>query len=249
MRQKIVAGNWKMNASKKQVDSLVSDLILGLGKTNSDKKIIICPPTPYLSQVESLIIDSSINLGVQGINSNNSGAHTGEISASMVLDFGAKYAIVGHSERREMYGESNKVIIAKIQTAIDSEIIPIFCVGETLEQRESGQMEQIIATQLNSIIDALGVEVFSKTIIAYEPIWAIGTGITASPQQAQDVHYFIRGLLALHNNEIAQQTPILYGGSVNSANAAELFVCEDIDGGLVGGASLKSDVFLAIINS
>lgn len=249
MRQKIVVGNWKMNASKIQSHSLSSELVLELNKITSNKIIIICPPTPYLAQVESLVAGSIINLGVQNINPNDLGAHTGEVSVSMALDFGVKYVIVGHSERREMYGDSNEVIIAKIQKTIAAGITPIFCIGETLEQRESKQMQRIIAAQLNAIIDTLGVEIFPKTIIAYEPIWAIGTGVTASTQQAQDVHYFIRGLLAQHNNQIAQKTSILYGGSVNSTNAAKLFACEDIDGGLVGGASLKADDFLAIINS
>ena len=246
MRQKIVAGNWKMNASKSQVNALVGQLVFGLKNNHHQAKVVICPPMPYLSQAETLVKDSSVKLGVQNINANDSGAFTGEISLVMAKEFSVQYAIVGHSERRELYGETDLEIVEKIKATIASGITPIFCVGETLAQREGGQTHNVISTQVNAVIDNLGINAFKNMVVAYEPIWAIGTGVTATPNQAQDIHHFIRNLLTQQNADIAQMVSILYGGSVNGANALELFACEDIDGGLVGGASLKSEDFLTI---
>ncbi len=244
MRQTIVAGNWKMNASKEAVNTLVMGILSGMGEVES--KVIICSPFPYLSQVEALITHSHLNLGAQDLNVNPSGAHTGEVSADMIKDFGAKYVIVGHSERRSLYGESDEDVANKVKTALDNDMTPLFCIGELLEEREAGETEAVVSRQIQAVIDKCGIEAFNHIIIAYEPVWAIGTGVTATPEQAQQTHAFIRSMLAELDSNIAQTTPILYGGSMNPSNAAELIACEDIDGGLIGGASLKSEDFLQI---
>jgi len=239
-----VAGNWKMNASKESVNKLVLGILSGMDNVSS--KVVICAPFPYLSQVEALISHSQVSLGAQNLNINTSGAFTGEVSADMIKDFGAQHVIVGHSERRSLYGETNTIVAEKVKAALDSDLIPLFCVGETLEQREAGETESVVADQINTVVDLVGIAAFLKIVVAYEPVWAIGTGVTASPEQAQSVHAFIRQLLANKSNDVAQQTPILYGGSMNAANANELIACADIDGGLIGGASLKPEDFLQI---
>ena len=244
MRKTIVAGNWKMNASKGSVNKLVLGILSGMDNVSS--KVVICAPFPYLSQVEALISHSQVSLGAQNLNINTSGAFTGEVSADMIKDFGAQHVIVGHSERRSLYGETNTIVAEKVKAALDSDLIPLFCVGETLEQREAGETESVVADQINTVVDLVGIAAFLKIVVAYEPVWAIGTGVTASPEQAQSVHAFIRQLLANKSNDVAQQTPILYGGSMNAANANELIACADIDGGLIGGASLKPEDFLQI---
>ncbi len=244
MRKTIVAGNWKMNASKESVNKLVLGILSGMDNVSS--KVVICAPFPYLSQVEALISHSQVSLGAQNLNINTSGAFTGEVSADMIKDFGAQHVIVGHSERRSLYGETNTIVAEKVKAALDSDLIPLFCVGETLEQREAGETESVLADQINTVVDLVGIAAFLKIVVAYEPVWAIGTGVTASPEQAQSVHAFIRQLLANKSNDVAQQTPILYGGSMNAANANELIACADIDGGLIGGASLKPEDFLQI---
>ncbi len=245
MRQTIVAGNWKMNASKETVNTLVLGILEGLPEVKNSK-VIVCAPFPYLSQVEALATHSQLNLGAQDLNVNASGAFTGEVSADMIKDFGVKYVVVGHSERRSLYGETDEIVADKVQVALDNELTPLFCIGELLEERESGKTEVVVARQINAVIAKVGIKAFKNIIIAYEPVWAIGTGVTATPQQAQDTHAFIRSLLAENDADIAQSTPILYGGSMNSANAEELIACEDIDGGLIGGASLKPEDFLSI---
>ncbi|NYT27782.1 triose-phosphate isomerase [Candidatus Thiodubiliella endoseptemdiera] len=245
MRQTIVAGNWKMNASKESVNTLVLGILEGLPEVKNSK-VIVCAPFPYLSQVEALATHSQLNLGAQDLNVNASGAFTGEVSADMIKDFGVKYVVVGHSERRSLYGETDEIVADKVQVALDNELTPLFCIGELLEERESGKTEVVVARQINAVIAKVGIKAFKNIIIAYEPVWAIGTGVTATPQQAQDTHAFIRSLLAENDADIAQSTPILYGGSMNSANAEELIACEDIDGGLIGGASLKPEDFLSI---
>ncbi len=164
----------------------------------------------------------------------------------MIKDFGVEYVIVGHSERRSLYGETNEIVAQKVQVALDNDLTPLFCIGETLAERESGNMESVVSRQIQVVIDLVGIDAFKNIIVAYEPVWAIGTGVTATPQQAQDAHAFIRSMLAENNTDVAQATPILYGGSMNPVNAEELIGCEDIDGGLIGGASLKSDDFLHI---
>ena len=244
MRKTIVAGNWKMNASKESVNKLVMGILSGMSNVSSE--VVICAPFPYLSQVEALITHSQVRLGAQNLNTNMSGAFTGEVSADMIKDFGAQHVIVGHSERRSFYGETNTIVAEKVKTALDSGLIPLFCVGETLEQREAGETESVVAAQINTVADLVGIDAFLNIVVAYEPVWAIGTGVTASPEQAQEVHAFIRQLLANNNYDVAQQTPILYGGSMNAANAKELIACADIDGGLIGGASLKPEDFLQI---
>ena len=239
-----MAGNWKMNASKESVNKLVMGILSGMSNVSSE--VVICAPFPYLSQVEALITHSQVRLGAQNLNTNMSGAFTGEVSADMIKDFGAQHVIVGHSERRSLYGETNTIVAEKVKAALDSDLIPLFCVGETLEQREAGETESVVAAQINTVADLVGIDAFLNIVVAYEPVWAIGTGVTASPEQAQEVHAFIRQLLANNNYDVAQQTPILYGGSMNAANAKELIACADIDGGLIGGASLKPEDFLQI---
>ena len=239
-----MAGNWKMNASKESVNKLVMGILSGMSNVSSE--VVICAPFPYLSQVEALITHSQVRLGAQNLNTNMSGAFTGEVSADMIKDFGAQHVIVGHSERRSFYGETNTIVAEKVKAALDSGLIPLFCVGETLEQREAGETESVVAAQINTVADLVGIDAFLNIVVAYEPVWAIGTGVTASPEQAQEVHAFIRQLLANNNYDVAQQTPILYGGSMNATNAKELIACADIDGGLIGGASLKPEDFLQI---
>ena len=244
MRKTIVAGNWKMNASKETVNSLIEGILSGVNEATSE--VIVCAPFPYLSQVESLINKSKLMLGAQNLNVNPAGAYTGEVSADMIKDFGAHYVIVGHSERRSLYGETNAIVAEKTKTAIDAGLTPLLCVGESLEDRESGNTEAVVEEQINAVIDLIGIESFDQVIIAYEPVWAIGTGLTASPEQAQAVHLFIRNLLADSSEKIAKRTPILYGGSMNAGNASDLISCSDIDGGLIGGAALKAEDFLQI---
>ena len=245
MRELIIAGNWKMNSSKASVEKLVCGLKKTLDRQNK-ARVIVFPPYPYLSQVQDLLKDSPIALGAQNINNHNSGAFTGEVSAEMIKDFSAEYVLVGHSERRALYFEKNEIVSGKIRAALDKKLTPILCVGESLSERESGQMEAVIAEQINTIIETLGIKIFAHIIIAYEPIWAIGTGKTATAEQAQAVHQFIRALLAKFDVSIAEAISILYGGSVTAKNARSLFSCADIDGGLVGGASLKVDEFSSI---
>ena len=244
MRKTIVAGNWKMNASKDSVESLVTDILSGASDVSAE--IIVCAPFPYLSQVEVLIEGSNLMLGAQNLNVNASGAFTGEVSAEMIKDFGANHVIVGHSERRSLYGETSEIVAEKTKAAIDSGLTPILCLGESLDQRESGKTESVVSEQLNKVIKMVGIEAFNNIIIAYEPVWAIGTGVTATPEQAQAVHKFIRDLLASSDQDIADKTAILYGGSMNAGNAVELISCADIDGGLIGGAALKAEDFLQI---
>ena len=244
MRRTIVAGNWKMNASKESVNKLILGILSGMSEVSSE--VVVCAPFPYLSQVESLISDSQVKLGAQNINTNSSGAFTGEVSANMIKDFGVGHVIVGHSERRSLYGESSSLVAEKVKAALDNDLTPLLCVGESHEQREAGETETVVAEQINAVIELMGVGAFRNIIVAYEPVWAIGTGKTASPEQAQAAHLFIRSLLGESNESIAEGTPILYGGSMNAGNANELISCADIDGGLIGGASLKAEDFLQI---
>ena len=239
-----MAGNWKMNASKESVNQLILGILSGMGEVSSE--VVVCAPFPYLSQVENLIADSEVKLGAQNLNTNSSGAFTGEVSANMIKDFGANHVIVGHSERRSLYGETNALVAEKVKAALENDLTPLLCVGESLEQREAGKTETVVAEQINTVIELVGISAFRNIIIAYEPVWAIGTGKTASPEQAQAIHLFIRGLLGESNVSIAQSTPILYGGSMNAGNANELISCADIDGGLIGGAALKAEDFLQI---
>ena len=233
-----------MNASKESVSKLILGILSGMSEVISE--VVVCAPFPYLSQVEGLIAGSQVKLGAQNLNTNSSGAFTGEVSANMIKDFGARHVIVGHSERRSLYGETSPLVAEKVKAALDNDLTPLLCVGESLEQQEAGETETVVAEQINAVIELVGIGAFRNIIIAYEPIWAIGTGKTASPEQAQAVHLFIRRLLGENNKSIAQNTPILYGGSMNAGNANELIACADIDGGLVGGAALKVEDFLQI---
>ena len=244
MRKTIVAGNWKMNASKDSVDNLIKDLLTGMDGITSE--VLVCAPFPYLAQVELLIQGSKVMLGAQNLNTNASGAYTGEVSADMIKDFGARHVIVGHSERRSLYGETSAMVADKTKAALNAGLTPLLCIGESIEQRDSGNTEAVIEKQLSAVIELVGIEAFNQIIIAYEPVWAIGTGVTATPEQAQEAHLFIRSLLAKNDESVAQKTPILYGGSMNASNASELISCADIDGGLIGGAALKAEDFLQI---
>ncbi|WP_395344159.1 triose-phosphate isomerase [Ningiella sp. W23] len=235
-RRKMVAGNWKMNG-----DTALLSLFKAQLKSPENVDVVICPPAVYLS--ESMGADFAV--GSQNISQHESGAHTGDISVAMLNDLGVTYAIIGHSERRQDHGESNELIGEKVNLALNAGIKPIFCIGEPLEVREQGTVFAYVQAQIDAVLDACGEQFFDNSIIAYEPIWAIGTGKTASPEQAQEVHAFIREYLS-EKNEAAQDLRILYGGSVNASNAAELFAQADIDGGLIGGASLKIDDFTVI---
>lgn len=233
-----------MNASKDSVDNLIKDLLTGMDGITSE--VLVCAPFPYLAQVELLIQGSKVMLGAQNLNTNSSGAYTGEVSADMIKDFGARHVIVGHSERRSLYGETSAMVAEKTKAALNAGLTPLLCIGESIEQRDSGNTEVVIEKQLSAVIELVGIEAFNQIIIAYEPVWAIGTGVTATPEQAQEAHLFIRSLLAKNDESVAQKTPILYGGSMNASNASELISCADIDGGLIGGAALKAEDFLQI---
>lgn len=245
MRGYLIAGNWKMNGDRVANTVLVDGIIGGIPATDK-VELLICPPFPYLSDIARSVAGKAIRLGAQNVSEHESGAFTGETSATMLRDVGCEYVIVGHSERRALMGETSAVVARKFQAAIDGGLVPILCVGETLAQREAGDTEAVIDEQLNAVFDAAGIEAFSSAVIAYEPVWAIGTGKTATPAQAQDVHRHIRGRLESQDAAVAEQLRILYGGSVKGDNAAGLFSNPDIDGGLIGGASLKSADFLAI---
>ncbi|MDP1634889.1 MAG: triose-phosphate isomerase [Gallionellaceae bacterium] len=245
MRRKLVVGNWKMHGSLAQNAVLLGVLKSGAVQL-SRVDIAVCPPFPYLAQIRQELSASTVKWGAQDVHQLEKGAFTGEVSAAMLADFGCTYVIVGHSERRSIYGEGSGLVAEKFAAAQQAGLIPILCVGETLEQRESGATEAVVAEQLDAVIALAGAQALRKAVLAYEPVWAIGTGKTASPEQAQAVHAFIRQRVAGHDAEVAQGLVILYGGSVKGANAPELFSMADIDGGLIGGAALIADEFLAI---
>jgi triosephosphate isomerase len=245
MRQILVVGNWKMNGSIKSNQSLLEGLKQGLAN-GSAAEVGVCPPFVYLQQVSELLKGTTIAWGGENLSEQEPGAFTGEIAASMLVDFGCKYVIVGHSERRSLYGETDELVALKFAKAQAAGLIPILCVGELLEERQAGDTENVVKRQLDAVINQVGVANLAKSVIAYEPVWAIGTGKTATPQQAQDVHAFIRGQIAEKDLGVAEKLQILYGGSVKGNNAAELFAMSDIDGGLIGGASLNADDFLTI---
>ncbi|WP_313254721.1 triose-phosphate isomerase [Stenotrophomonas sp.] len=244
MRQKIVAGNWKLHGSRHFATELMGQVAAGLPLEGV--QVLILPPLPYLSDLVEDFEGTALAFGAQDVSSNEKGAYTGEVSAAMLVDVGATHGLVGHSERRQYHHESSELVARKFLAAIHAGLTPVLCVGETLEQREAGQTEQVIAAQLAPVLDLAGVEAFARAVVAYEPVWAIGTGRTATPEQAQAVHAFIRGEVAKRDARIADSLPLLYGGSVKPDNAAELFSQPDVDGGLVGGASLVAADFLAI---
>jgi triosephosphate isomerase (TIM) len=250
MRRKVIAGNWKMNNDLKETQNLLSKLSSGLSIDNLNCDVIVCPPFTSLYEAHSLLKDTKIKIGAQNMYFESSGAFTGEISAVMLKSIGCEYVILGHSERRAIFGETDELINKKIKKANESGLKPIFCVGELLEEREAGITEKIIEKQIKSGLNGVLSDEMSKIIIAYEPVWAIGTGKTATPGQAQDVHEFIRNLICeKYGASVSDSIIIQYGGSVNANNARELLFQKDIDGALVGGASLKADTFISIINA
>jgi len=245
MRRPLVMGNWKMNGSLLANQALIE----ALESTAEECKAIdvaVCPAFIYLPQVTDLCSSNAIHVGAQNMCDQDKGAFTGEVSADMLRDLDVGFVLVGHSERRAIYGETDALVAAKVNKALEKGLVPVLCVGETLEERQSGEMQAVIETQVRAVLESATIAAFAQIVIAYEPVWAIGTGETATPEQAQEVHAFIRNLLAEQDAEIASRTTILYGGSVNAGNAAELFAMADVDGGLVGGASLKAADFSAI---
>jgi len=248
-RKFLIAGNWKMNGSFGESRQLVAALRAGVA-ANAPATMLLCPPYVYLPAVHDWLQGSPIALGAQDIAAQRgTGAYTGEVSDQMLREVGCSHVIVGHSERRALYGETDAVVAAKFMVAQAAGLIPIACVGETLEQREAGQTRSVVERQVAAVLDAAGVEALAKAVIAYEPVWAIGTGRTATPEQAQEMHAFIRGMVAARDATIAAGLSILYGGSVKGANARNLFAMSDIDGGLVGGASLVAAEFLEIFRA
>jgi triosephosphate isomerase len=243
MKKQLIAGNWKMNGSSAANEALVTALAAGVA--GAQCQVAVCVPAPYLAQVQKLVAGTGIDLGAQDVSQHESGAFTGEVSASMLRDFGTRYCLVGHSERRQYHAETDSIVAAKAQRALAAGITPIVCVGETLAEREAGRTEEVVKRQLAAVIHTNG-HCISEIVVAYEPVWAIGTGKTASPQEAQQVHAVLRGQLRAATAQ-ADRVLILYGGSMNAANAAQLLSQPDIDGGLVGGASLKAADFLTII--
>ena len=241
----MVAGNWKMNASKESVTQLLTALKQG-EKTVTNAEMVVFPPFPYLLQAEQELSSTNISIGVQNVCAAEQGAHTGEVSLAMAKEFGVSYVLVGHSERRALYAEDDAQVAAKYVATQAAKLTPILCVGETLEQRQQGETLSVVNRQVQAVIDAAGGASFAHAVIAYEPVWAIGTGLTATPVQAQEVHKAVRAHLASVAPQQASSLKILYGGSVTAASAEELFAQVDIDGGLVGGASLQADSFLAI---
>jgi triosephosphate isomerase len=245
MRSKAVVGNWKLNGSLAANEALLSALLREIPK-GGPAACAVCVPAPYLAQARSLLAGSGIAWGAQDVSRYDRGAYTGEVSGAMLADFGCRYAIVGHSERRTIFGESDAVVAEKYAAARRAKLTPIFCVGETLEERERGETQAVLARQVDALLKACGVKELDGGVVAYEPVWAIGTGRTATSAQAEEAHAFIRGRIAAQDAEVARRLTILYGGSVKAANAAELFAMSNVDGGLVGGASLVAEEFVAI---
>lgn len=244
MRRKFVAGNWKMHGNLVDNDALLTGILAGIGEVKAE--VAVCVPFPYLAQAKARLAGSKVAWGAQNLSQHAKGAYTGEVSALMLNDFECKYVIVGHSERRALYGESDAIVAEKYAAAQTAGLVPILCVGETLEEREAGITEQVVGRQLDAVLNKSGVISLANAVIAYEPVWAIGTGKTATPEQAQAVHAFIRAKIRALDPEVAEHLVIQYGGSVKASNAAELFAQPDIDGGLIGGASLNAEEFLAI---
>jgi len=245
-RTPLIAGNWKMNGSLDGSQPLVRDIVAGLGDV-AGARVLLCPPFVYLRSVAEWLDGAGVALGAQDVSERpDAGAFTGEISAAMLADVGCSHVIVGHSERRALFGDTDTRVAAKFLAAQAAGLIPILCVGETLEQREQDATQTVVAGQVQAVLDAAGVQSFAKAVVAYEPVWAIGTGRTATPEQAQEVHAAIRGMIAALDGTIAASLTVLYGGSVKGSNAAELLSMDDIDGGLIGGASLQAEDFLAI---
>lgn len=246
--KRLVIGNWKMNGSFAENQTLITELkIKYQGYENAE--IAVCPPFVYFEQVRSILAGCKIGLGCQNVSEYNNGAFTGEVSVNMLLEFGVKYCLIGHSERRTIFKENDLDIAKKCAKLLPVGIIPVLCIGETLAEREFGKTDEVVLRQLKTVVDYVGISSFAKVVIAYEPVWAIGTGKTATPEMAEAVHKMIRDYLATENPEIAKKVQILYGGSVKGDNAQSLFSMPNINGGLIGGASLKAKDFLAIVNA
>ncbi len=245
MRQPLVAGNWKMNGSRESIFELLKGIREGMSQVTT-AEVAVCPPYVYIPEVQGHLTGTQISWGGQDISIQKEGAYTGEVSGSMLADFGCKYVIVGHSERRSYHAETDQQVAEKYQAAMDAGLKPILCVGETLAEREGNATESVVERQLKAVLEHCGVVSLGEGVIAYEPVWAIGTGMTATPEQAQEVHGFIRGMIAQQDPVVAEKVQILYGGSMKPSNAAELISKPDIDGGLIGGAALKAEDFLGI---
>lgn len=254
MRTPIVAGNWKMNGSRQAADKLVSGIRSGLsealiaatGAGEQQTEVLLCPPAIYIPQVLAATEGTAVAVGAQNCAAQEQGAYTGEISPAFLRDFGVRHVILGHSERRQLFNESDQLVAEKFALAQKLELVPVLCIGETRAERESGETLEVVFRQLQAVIDKVGVAAFSSAVVAYEPVWAIGTGLTATPEQAQEVHQSIRKMFLEQDESVGNGLRLLYGGSVKAANAEELFRCPDIDGGLIGGASLDPVEFVAI---
>ena len=246
MRKQIVAGNWKMNTTPEQGVQLVKDILKNIGHACTSADYIVCPPYTHLSEVVKIARGTAVQVGAQNCAEEAKGAYTGEVSAEMIASLGVRYVILGHSERRQYYGETSATLNKRMAQVYANDMVPIYCVGETLEERETGKLWDVVKAQIEEVVFELTPEQFRRLVIAYEPVWAIGTGKVATADQAQEMHAFIRKTLAAKFPETAAKTPVLYGGSVKPDNAAEIFAKEDVDGGLIGGASLKAEDFLGI---
>jgi triosephosphate isomerase len=246
MRQAMVAGNWKMHGSRVENARLLEAVTAGLPGAGT-AQVLVCPPYVYLAEAVRTLHAGPVAVGAQNVSAESGGAYTGEVSASMLKDVGCTHVIVGHSERRHLFGESDDLVARKYAAAQSKGLIPILCMGEQLQEREDGDTEAVVARQLRAVVALCGIASFATAVIAYEPVWAIGTGKTATPEQAEEVHAFIRAQLAAEDAKIAGLVRVLYGGSVKAGNAAEIFAKPNVDGGLIGGASLKADEFLAIV--
>ena len=250
MRKKIVAGNWKMNTTLQEGVALAKEVNEALKAEQPKCDVVICVPFTHLASVNQVIDQNKLGLGAENCADHLKGAYTGEVSAPMVVSTGATYVILGHSERRQYYGETSETLKTKVNLALENKLTPIFCIGEVLEERENGTYNQVVKAQIEEALFHLTDEEFSKIILAYEPVWAIGTGKTATADQAQDMHAFIRKTIAdRYGKEVADNTSILYGGSCKPSNAAELFAKPDVDGGLIGGAALEAASFMGIVNA
>jgi triosephosphate isomerase len=249
MRRKLVAGNWKMNGGLTANAALIAEVKSGLAAVGAGADVAVCVPAPYLAQVQAAVAGSALALGAQDVSAHASGAYTGEVAAAMLAEFGCKYVIVGHSERRAYHGEADAVVAAKALAALKAGLTPIVCVGETLAEREAGRTNEVVGAQIDAALAVLDAGDVEKIVVAYEPVWAIGTGKTATPAMAQDVHAMLRAKLAAKNAAAAAKVQILYGGSMKPDNAKELLAMSDIDGGLIGGAALKAADFLAIVQA
>jgi triosephosphate isomerase len=245
MRGRLVAGNWKSNGNLAANEQLL-DAVRGGAAGLAGVECAVCAPYPYLFQIQRQLAGSAVTWGGQDVSPFGAGAYTGAVTAAMLREFGCSFAIVGHSERRSIFGESSAIVAAKFGAAMQAGLTPILCIGETLQERDAGAMERVVGAQIDAVIEAAGIAALAKSVVAYEPVWAIGTGKTATPEQAQAAHAFIRGRIATHDAAVASGLRILYGGSVKAANAPQLFAMPDIDGGLIGGAALVAEEFMAI---